>query len=89
MDGILSLHLKFNSLLNDVAAHFSFNRMYLDKCASEYQFNRMGYLSNDGMADFWREVDDLVEQFNCDKVKLLPRVNECEKFDYLSRKSQR
>ena len=89
MDGVLSLRTKFNSLLNDAACHFGFNRMYIEKCNSEFQFDRMGYLNNEGMDVFWREVDQLLEMFDCDEIKLLPRVEDRDHRDYLAQKKSR
>ena len=56
MSGVLALRSKFNSMLNDTADHFKFNCLYVEKCMSEFQFDRMGNLNSQGMADFWKEM---------------------------------
>ena len=83
MDGILSLRNKFNSLLNDAANYFGFNRMYVEACSSEFHFDRTGYLNDEGMSEFWKEVDELIECFDMKKIKMLPRVDKKEKKEYI------
>ena len=85
MSGVLALRSKFNSMLNDAADHFKFNRLYVEKCMFEFQFDRMSNLNSQGMADFWKEVDGLIEQFDVHKIKLLPRIDEWERCDYLKK----
>ena len=83
MEGIMSLRKKFNSILNDAAEHYGYHRLFIEGCCSEFHYNRMGYLNNQGKSDFWKEVNNLLEKFDCRKINLLPKVDDNEKEDYL------
>ena len=60
--------------------------MYIESCSSEYLFDKIGNLTNEGKAEYWNEVNKLVEKFDCRKIKLLPKVDEREKRQYFERK---
>ena len=74
--------------MNDAAKHFGFHGMYLEKCISEQFFDRMGYLAKEGMAEFRKEIDNLIELFDCDRIKLLPHISDKEKHDYIQHKKK-
>ena len=86
MQAVMSVRQKFNSLLNDAADHFGFHRLYIECCSSEYQFDRMGNLNVQGQEDMWKEINSLLEKFDCKKIQLKPKVNERVKQEYLYRK---
>ena len=82
MQGILELRSRYNSIVNDMAAHFGFNRLYIELYNGEYYYDRMGNLTNEGKSEYWNEVNKLIEKFGCRKIKLMPKIDEKEKHDY-------
>ena len=76
MQLIAQLRSCYNLIVNDAAQHFGFNRMYIESCSSEYLFDKIGNLTNEGKAEYWNEVNKLVEKLDCRKIKLLPKVDE-------------
>ena len=56
--------------------------MYIESCSSDYLYDHMGNLTNEGKAEYWVEVNKLIEHFDCRKIKLLSQVNEKEKQEY-------
>ena len=88
MQGAMSMCTSFNSILNDAAEHYGYNRIFIESCSSEYQYDKMGKLNDRGKIDFWSEVNSLIEKFDCRKIRLLLQVQEKHKYEYLKRKSK-
>ena len=63
---------KFNDILNDVAAKRTQLVMNVMGCNSHDHFENTGGLSPKGKIDFWFEVDELLEKFDRNQIKLLP-----------------
>ena len=72
MAGICHLRAKFNDALNDAIAKVDQYIMTINSCNTYDHFDRQGNLTSKGKTCFWWEVDDLIERFKMDKVKLLP-----------------
>ena len=71
MGSICSLRLKFNDALKDAVAKVGQHILTINSCNSYDHFDKMGRLSTKGQADFWYELDELLEHFDMDKIKLL------------------
>ena len=69
---IYSLRAKFNDALNDAVAKIDQRIMTINSCFTEEHFDHWGNLSLRGKRAMWLEIDDLLERFNRDEVKLLP-----------------
>ena len=82
---VLALRKKFNAILNDAALHFGYHRMYLEACTSEYLFDRLGKLNEEGKIEMWREIDALIEKFDCKKINLKPVSYDQERNTYIQR----
>ena len=63
---------KFNDALNDGVAKISGRILTVNSCNAYEDFDRCGNLSNKRKADFLWEVDELIEIFEKNKLKLLP-----------------
>ena len=85
----MGLRIMFNSIMNDAAEHFSFNCLYVEGCNTETLYDWMGNLNDYGKVTFWREVNDLIEKFDSDKVKLEPKKYEKEIARHMKRKANR
>ena len=88
MEGVIAMRPRFNAILNDAAQHFGFHHIYIECCGAEKYFDCMGNLNPDGQLEMWREINNLIEKFDCRKISLKPKVDEFEKEDYLKHKSQ-
>ena len=66
------LRSKFNDALNDNVAKNEHHIMTINSCDSYEHFDRAGKLSIKGKRAFWREIDDLIQCFEENCVKLLP-----------------
>ena len=75
MAKVCSLRKKFNDLLNMAAARKEAKVLTIRSCNSPQHFEASGALSTKGKLAFWWEVDELIERFEMNKVKLLPRIN--------------
>ena len=73
MADVCKLRIKFNELLNEKAARQNFRVSSIKSCTSIEHFDRMGNLSTKGIRNFWEEFNDLLDRFDANKVKLLPR----------------
>ena len=69
---VLQLHAKFNDSLNDAVAKTQHRILTITVCNTNDHFDRSGSLSSKGKAYFWMELDELLEHFQANKVKLLP-----------------
>ena len=57
--------------------------MYLEACTSEYLFDRLGKLNEEGKIEMWREIDSLIEKFDCKKIDLKPVSYDQERYAYI------
>ena len=73
MHGVMSMRNKFNAILNDAAHHFGYHRLYIESCSAEYQYDHMGNLKEEAQVDFWKEINILLEKFDCKKIDLKPK----------------
>ena len=69
---IAHLRAKFNDALNTAAEKMGHYIMTINSCSSYNHFDRAGHLSSRGKEEFWLELDNLLERFEKDKVKLKP-----------------
>ena len=69
---LLSLRPKFNDSLNDMTAKMGQHMLTINSCHSYEHFNKHALLSVWGKQEFWAELDELIEKFHIDKIKLLP-----------------
>ena len=86
---IMGLCVMFNSIMNDAAEHFGFNCLYVEGCNTETLYDCTGNLNDYGKVTFWCEVNDLIEKFDSDKVKLKPKKYEKEIARHMKRKANR
>ena len=70
--GTLQLRSKFNNTLNDTIAKLDQCILTVNSCNTYEDFNHHGNLSPKGKSKFWWEIDDLLERFEKNKIKLLP-----------------
>ena len=63
---------KFNDALNTAVAKIDQYIMTINSCNTQYHFDCWGNLSQKGKNALWMEIDDLIERFDSDAVKLLP-----------------
>ena len=69
---IFALRLKFNDALNEQAAQHEHRIMTINSCNKPEHFDDKGRLSEKGRNAFWFEINDLLERFDKNEVKLLP-----------------
>ena len=72
LEKIVSMRAKFNDALNEMACTMNLRILTINSCNTSDHYDRRGNLSVKGMHSFWYEMDDLLERFNQDKIKLLP-----------------
>ena len=63
---------KFNDTLNDAVAKVEQRILTVNSCCTYDHFDHKGNLSLKGKKAFWLEIDNLLERFDKNKVKLLP-----------------
>ena len=63
---------KFNEALNSSISKISQYMLTIASCNSYDDFDKHGCLSKKCKMAFWDELDDLIDRFDRDKVKLLP-----------------
>ena len=66
------LRSKFNDALNDAGAKVDHYILTINSCNAYEHFDKKGELSPKGKSEFWSKIDDLIDRFYADKVKLLP-----------------
>ena len=76
LDLFHSLQVKFNDALNTSTARYDARIMTIATCNTNTHFNHKGELSVKGQCAFWYEVDDLLERFDHNEVKLLPNTRQ-------------
>ena len=69
---VCSYRAKFNGALNDAVAKMDLRILTISSCNSYDHFDSSGNLSAKGKRAFWLELDELLEKFNDNKIKLLP-----------------
>ena len=72
MDKICGLRAKFNDALNEAITNTDQHILTINSCHTVDHFDKWGNLSVRGMYAFWDEIDNLLERFDKDKIKLLP-----------------
>ena len=87
--GVMELRPKFNDVLNDELAKLNQYILTINSCNTYDHFDRYGNLSPKGKECFWWELDDLIERFNIDKVKLLPNPKNPPQFNHGNRNNKR
>ena len=74
LDEIFAHRAKFNDALNDCAGRLNHRILTINSCNMKNHFTHKGDLSVTGKEVFWAEMDDLLERFDANKVKLLPNL---------------
>ena len=67
--------LQFNKILHEAIGLQDHRVMSIRTCKSPDDFDALGNLSNQGQIKFWKEIDYLLEKFDRNKVKLLPKLH--------------
>ena len=75
MESVCSLRGKFNEILSQAVAKQDQFLLQIKSCNTTNHFDMAGILSNKGKFDFWYEMDDLLECFDRNEVKLLPKLH--------------
>ena len=70
LEAICSLRPKFNEILNEAVARQDNRILSIKGCESSECFERSGKLSLKGKTVFWQEMDNLLERYDRNKVKL-------------------
>ena len=65
------LRVHFNDALNNAVAKISQRILTINSCNAYEDFERGGRLSPKGFKAFWHEVDNLLDRYEWNKVKLL------------------
>ena len=68
---ILNLRSKFNEALNDAAAQEDQRILMINSCNGTEFFDQKGNLSTKGKHAVWAELNDLLERYDNNQVKLL------------------
>ena len=63
---------KFNDNLNDAVAKINQYIMTINSCNGYEHSDKHGNLTIHGKTNLWLEIDDLIQRFDLNKVKLLP-----------------
>ena len=69
---IFDCRAKYNDALNNAVSRINHRIMTINSCNTTGHFDVKGNLSTKGKTAFWHEIDDLLDRFDRDKVKLLP-----------------
>ena len=72
MGHITQLRNKFNDALNNAVAKTGQHILTVNSCYSYEDFDCDGNLSSKGRKSFWLEIDELLQRFDTDKIKLWP-----------------
>lgn len=72
LNKILELRYQFNLVLHEAAARLKQHIMSIRSCSAPDHFDGQGNLSAQGQLAFWHEVDNLLECFDRNDIKLLP-----------------
>ena len=80
MGSIRPLTNKFAAILNDAISELDQNIMTIISCSSPENDHKWGNPSVKGAKAFWKEVDDLLQKFNLNKIKLVPNQKKSREF---------
>ena len=72
MGRMCSVRTKFNEALNDAVAEIGHNIMNITDCSLPEHFDNKGVITQTGKDMFWHQLDELIEQFDINKIMLLP-----------------
>ena len=96
LQSIYAMRPRFNDALNDAVAKLNARILTINSCNSYDHFNRNGKLLQKGKEEYWWELDDLLQRFDLNRIKLLPnpknppgkrfRDNQHQGFDDYDRK---
>ena len=75
LNRILDLRYQFNLVLHEAAARQNQHVMSIRSCSAADHFDGQGNLSARGQLAFWHEVDNLLECFDRQDIKLLPHLH--------------
>ena len=70
----LVLHGCFNSILEERLVEEGGNLQLISIEVQDNEFDMTGHLTTSGMNTFWKEMDRGLKHFDCDEIKLLPRI---------------
>ena len=62
----------FNDTLNNTVAKVGQYILTINSCNAYEDYDNRGFLSVKGKGNFWLEMDDLIQHFDFNKIKLLP-----------------
>ena len=82
IDKIDSLRAGFNDALNDVVAKIGHYMLTINSCNSYEHYDRAGKLSISGKTNFWCELDELIDRFDANRIKLLPAPKNPARFNH-------
>ena len=80
MGRLCANRLKFNEVLNDIAAEMGYLIMNITDCTLDHHFDNWGYLTKTGKRVFWQQLNNLLEQFDNKKIMLLPAPKKNQDF---------
>ena len=69
---IQKLRPKFNDALNDATSKRGLRILTINSCNSFQHYDHRGNLSPAGKHEFWWELDELINRFDLNKIKLMP-----------------
>ena len=69
---MLALRPKFNDALNDAVSEIDQHMLTINSCNAAEHYNRWGKLSQKAKEEYWFELEELIEMFDIEKIKLLP-----------------
>ena len=72
---VCAIRARFNDALNKAAAEAGHLIMNMTQCNQIQDFDHRGRITQVGKEAFWLQVDELLEQFDLKKVKLLPTIS--------------
>ena len=70
---VCGLRSKFNLALEDACAKQNQRILQIQSCSSIDHFDTQGNLTSSGKLACWKEIDDLLEQFDRGKISLQAR----------------
>ena len=72
LDLLFELCSKLNDALNTAVSKINQKMLTITACNTRDHFDFMGNLSAKGREEYWYEMNELLDQFDCGKIKLLP-----------------
>ena len=74
LEKVFALRAKFNDALNEAVGRTNQRILTINSCNTNTHFDLRGGLSTKGKEAYWAEIDDLLDRFDRNKVKLLPNI---------------